>query len=181
MGSLQNKFDWLIDRKIELINFIKNKTTNYNTTKGYISIGYDTGTPYSNITFPSIITHLNTFFSRGFVEVVYCSMFTESGAVASGYFSEYFDRGVRVSVSKVSKGLFNVTVTLPTELAYPNASTILYTYGGHRGYSFNDNIYSTASLTSSSTANPQVWRLITGDKQDYYDGYFTIVIFALFL
>lgn len=177
MGSLQNKLSWLIDRKIELINFIKSKTNSVNTTGSLIT----SGTPYGDINMSTIVSNLNAFYSYGFTEVVYCRMYNASGTVASGVFPDYTSRGVYVSVTKNGTGQYTVSMTRAPDLTYDNAIFYLYTYGGHRGSTFDSNIYSTASPTSTWDASTLTWKIITGDQSDYYDGYFNIVIFAVYI
>lgn len=179
MGSLQSKLDWLIDRKIELVNYIKNSTTYYNRSS---SLNYS-GT-YADITMTSVVTELNTYFPNGFVEVVYCRMFDSNGTQASGYFADYTSRGVSVSVTRNGTGQFTVSMTRAPDLVggiFDGSIYYyyLYTMGSHRGTNFETGIYSTASPTSDPDSSTLTWKLITGDEQNYYDGYFTIVIFAL--
>ena len=179
MGSLQSKLDWLIDRKIELVNFIKYSTTYYNRSS---SLNYS-GT-YADITMTSVVTELNTYFPNGFVEVVYCRMFDSNGTSASSYFADYTSRGVSVSVTRNGTGQFTVSMTRASDLTNnvlegSKYYFYLYSMGSHRGTNFNTGIYTTASPTSSPEATTLTWKLITGDEHNYYDGYFTIIIFAL--
>ena len=101
-------------------------------------------------------------------------MYSDTGKLTYDYYPNYNARGSFVFVSRTGEGQYTVDFTRPSDLTSDNTYFYLYAIGGHRDDSFNSNIYATASPLSALS-----WKLITGDRSIYCDGYFTIIIFAL--
>lgn len=173
MGTLKDKLNWLIDRKKDLVNYINSKTT-YNNTTG--SSKPFSG-KYADANWQEMNKQIYAMYPSNFCEVIVYRMYTNSGSVSSGYNTNYVRSGVSISVSRASTGIFNISVTRPSDLN--GFELIAWAIGGKRGSNYNDQTYATISHTNYTTTGTSTFRLITGDQADVWEGEFTLMIMAV--
>lgn len=167
MGTLKEKLDWLIRRKIDIVDTI-NRKTNYGNTTG--SSKPFTG-KYSDANWDNIVKEADTFYPSGFPEVI-CARHYNNGTLHTGM-PDYVRPGVSISVTRTGVGIYRVSISLPSDLYYP--SWIIQVMGGHRENNYNDP-GNAGFIFLDNNSTSKVLEVRIADDATLNDGAFTLLV-----
>lgn len=178
MGTTAAKLSYLIDRKKQIMDFIKANTVSANLSPS--SLMWTSTAKYSTPTWDALINHMNSFFPIGFIEVLYAGYFYWNGSSITSNTYYYGSTGSVIgwspTISRTGTGKYTVTFTSYPGKAYYEFYP--YVMGSHKGTVFNDPAYATCKTSTHSTGSAITVKVSTSDDASCNDASFVLILFG---